>query len=64
MVMGEGRNPGDKHLIKLGLEAGMSKALVDEIIAQTKAALGQWKTLAKEYGISQANIDLINKRLA
>lgn len=64
MVMGEGRNPTDKHLIKLGLEAGLSKALVDEIIAQTKAALRQWKTLAKEYGISQANIDLINKRLA
>jgi serine/threonine-protein kinase HipA len=64
MVMGEGRNPGDKQLIKLGIEAGLSKALVDGIIAQTKAALGQWKTLAKEYGISQANIDLINKRLA
>lgn len=57
-------NPGDKQLIKLGIEAGLSKALVDESIAQTKAALRQWKTLAKEYGISQANIDLINKRLA
>jgi len=64
MVMGEGRNPGDKQLIKLGIEAGLSKALVDEIIAQTKAGLRQWKALAKEYGISQANIDLINKRLA
>ena len=64
MVMGEGRNPGEKQLIKLGLEAGLSKAIVDEIIAQTRAVLGQWKTLAKEYGISQANIDLINKRLA
>ncbi|WAC13389.1 type II toxin-antitoxin system HipA family toxin [Dyadobacter pollutisoli] len=64
MVMGEGRNPGDKQLIKLGIEAGLSKALVNEIIAQTKAALGQWKTLAKEYGISQPEIDLINTRLA
>lgn len=64
MVMGEGRNPSDKQLIKLGLEAGLSKALVNEIIAQTKAALRQWKTLAKEYRISEANIDLINKRLA
>jgi serine/threonine-protein kinase HipA len=64
MVMGEGRNPSDKQLIKLGLEAGLSKALVNESIAQTKAALMQWKTLAKEYGISQVNIDLINKRLA
>lgn len=63
MVMGEGRNPGDKQLIKLGLEAGLSKALVEEIISQTKFALGQWKSLAKEYGISQSTIDLINKRL-
>lgn len=63
MVMGEGRNPGEKQLIKLGLEAGLSKVLADESIAQTKAALGQWKSLAKEYCISQSNIDLIHKRL-
>ncbi|PWJ56515.1 serine/threonine-protein kinase HipA [Dyadobacter jejuensis] len=64
MVMGEGRIPGDKQLVKLGLEAGLSKALVEECIAQTRSALGLWKTLAKEYGVSQSNIDLINKRLA
>jgi serine/threonine-protein kinase HipA len=64
MVMGEGRNPGAKQLIKLGIEAGLSNVIVDECIAETKAALGQWKTLANEYGISQTNIDLINKRLA
>ena len=63
MVMGEGRNPGEKQLIKLGLEAGLSKVLADESLAQTKAALGQWKSLAKEYCISQSNIDLIHKRL-
>jgi len=63
MVMGEGRNPGEKQLIKLGLEAGLSKVLAEESLAQTKAALGQWKSLAKEYCISQSNIDLINKRL-
>lgn len=64
MVMGEGRSPGDKQLIKLGLQAGLSKALVEESIAQTRSALGRWNSLAKEYGISQSTIDLINKRLA
>ncbi len=64
MVMGEGRNPGDKQLIKLGIEAGLSKAFIEQSIAQTKLALGSWKFLAKEYGIGQSVVDLISKRLS
>jgi len=63
MVMGEGRNPGDKQLRQLGLEAGLSKALIEESIAQTRLAVGQWKSLAQEYDISSSTIDLISKRL-
>ena len=62
MVMGEGRNITRRHLEKLGLEAKLSKALIDEIIQKTSAALGNWKSLAKGYGVKKENIELIEKR--
>ncbi|GAB3515872.1 type II toxin-antitoxin system HipA family toxin [Emticicia fontis] len=63
MVMGEGKNPKEQHLIKLGLEAKLSKQLIDFIIAQTKYALGQWKKLATEYGVSPTNVNLIESNI-
>lgn len=62
MVMGEGRNITRTHLEKLGLEAKLSKAVIDEIIQKTSAALGNWKSLAKGYGVKKENIELIEKR--
>ena len=62
MVMGEGRNISRTHLEKLGLEAKLSKALIDKIIQKTSAALGNWKSLAKGYGVNKENIELIEKR--
>lgn len=62
-VMGEGRAPTTDHLIKLGIESGMDKKEVNEIIDQTKAALSQWRSLAKKYGVSSSNIDLIEKKI-
>jgi serine/threonine-protein kinase HipA len=59
MVMGEGRNPGEQHLIKLGEIAGINKTLVLNTIKQTHAALNRWGSLAKEYGVSKTNIALI-----
>lgn len=59
MVMGEGRNPSEKHLIKLGLEAKIPKAVIHEVLSQSKAALAQWKSLAAKFGVSQTNIDFI-----
>jgi serine/threonine-protein kinase HipA len=63
MVIGEGKNPTINHLIKLGNEAKLSKNRIAEIIDQTQAALANWKTLAKEHGVSAANIGLIAKRI-
>lgn len=63
-VMGEGRNPGDTLLRKLGLEAGLSKAFIEDSIVKTRFALGRWKPLAKEYDINPSTISLIGKRLA
>jgi len=59
MVMGEGRNPGVEHLLKLGEAAKITKPRISQIIEQTKAALGLWPVLAKEYGVSAAKNRLV-----
>ena len=63
MVMGEGRNPNVKHLLKLAEEAKLKKGRAAEIIEATKASLVKWPKLAKQYGISDVNIKLIQKKL-
>lgn len=63
MVMGEGQKPSSEHLIKLGKEANLTRAQIDKVIEQTKYALGQWEILAKNHGVSKANIKLIKGRL-
>ena len=63
MVMGEGRNITIEHLIKLGLEAKISKELIDQIIEKTRNSLSKWNYLANIYGISKSNIELINRAL-
>lgn len=62
-VMGEGRKPSIAHLTKLGKEAGLDDAMVNQIIEQTKDALSSWQSLATEFGVSKANIALIKGRI-
>ena len=63
MVMGEGRNPTVDHLRQLGETAGLKKALVNEIIDQTRAAVRDWPDLAEAHGVTRTNIKLISERL-
>ncbi len=63
MVIGEGQKPGLEHLIKLGLDAKIERTKIDEIVEQTRQALSQWMVLAKEYGVSRENIELINSKI-
>ncbi len=63
MVLGEGKNPSFDHLIKLGLEAKLSKPHIHMILEQTRSALAQWPTLAKQYGVPDAKIHLIAQKL-
>jgi serine/threonine-protein kinase HipA len=63
MVMGEGRNPQVEHLVKLGEEATIAKPRIDEIIEQTQNSLAKWPELAKNYGVSSANIKLISGKI-
>ncbi|MBE9463726.1 type II toxin-antitoxin system HipA family toxin [Dyadobacter subterraneus] len=64
MVMGEGRNPGERELVKLGLEFKLPKGLITEIINQTRDSLRQWPSLAKDYNVRQSTIDFIGKKLS
>ena len=64
MVMGEGRNPNTSHLLKLADEAKIKKDRALEIIDATKSSLSKWLTLAKQYGVSDANIKLISDKIA
>ena len=63
LVMGEGRNPGIEHLARLGQEAELSRSRIDDIIEQTRAALSQWRKLAKEHGVARTDIDWIAERI-
>jgi len=63
MVMGEGRNPNISNLVKLGLDAKLSKKLIEEIIDQTKSALVLWTDLAKNHNVTDVNLELIKKAI-
>lgn len=63
MVMGEGQNPSIEHLIKLGNEAGLKPNTIHEIIEQTRYALNQFTSLARNYGINKTNKKLIQNRI-
>ncbi|MEX0965354.1 MAG: type II toxin-antitoxin system HipA family toxin [Pseudohongiellaceae bacterium] len=64
MVMGEGRNPSAEHLLKLAEEAKIKKDRAVKIIEATNASLSKWPTLAKQYGVSDANIKLIQNKIS
>ena len=63
LVMGEGRNPGQDHLRKLGQEAKLGNERIEEIINQTQGALSKWEELAVQYGVRASNIVLINSKI-
>ncbi|MCJ8322920.1 MAG: type II toxin-antitoxin system HipA family toxin [Rhizobiales bacterium] len=63
MVMGEGKNPADEQLTKLGIEANINQQSIVAIVDQTQAALSQWRALAIKYSVSKANIKLIDERI-
>jgi serine/threonine-protein kinase HipA len=60
MVLGKGKNPGIKDLSKLGQDSNLTKNRVNEILDQTRAALGKWEQLASEFGVSRVNKALIS----
>jgi len=63
LAMGEGKNPDTSHLLKLADEAKIKKDHALEIIDATKASLSKWSELAKQYGVSDTNIQLIQSKI-
>lgn len=63
MVLGKGKNITTDDLIKLGLEAKLTKQKISKIIKQTQMALAQWKKLAKNFGVNRSNIGLIESKI-
>jgi serine/threonine-protein kinase HipA len=59
MVMGEGKTPGTEHLLRLAEGAGLRRKFSTEIIDITKSSLARWPDLARQHGVSDANITLI-----
>lgn len=63
MVMGQGKNPTSSHLLKLADAAQIKNDHGRASINATQSSLSQWPTLAKQYGVSTANINLIQRKI-
>jgi serine/threonine-protein kinase HipA len=53
MIMGEGKNPTKKHLLKLAGTVGIKQDKALEIIHQVLSATQKWDTFATEVGVSK-----------
>ncbi len=62
MIMGESRNPGKVHLLKLADYFKVKKA--KEIIQQVEEAVSNWKIYYKEAGVEKESGNLINKSIS
>lgn len=51
MVMGEGKAPGEKHLIELGERHSLSVSFIRCCIDQVKEGVASWPVIAKQLGI-------------
>ncbi len=63
MAAGEGRSPGQAHLLELAKTASLSAKKAKEIIDQCRAALNKWDALAEEADVSKDRIAEIGKQL-
>ena len=63
MIMGEGRNPTKKHLLKLAETCNIKENKALEIIDQVFAALEKWDAFAKEVGVSRVQTKNIREAL-
>lgn len=64
MVMGEGKYPGVAHLLRLATAAKIKKDKAVEMIDRTKDSLSKWPVLAKQHGVSDINIQLVQSKMA
>lgn len=61
LIMGEGRNPGKEHLLKLAnyFRIKNAKHIIDEV----ESAVAEWKVYARKAGVEKLSTTLIAKRI-
>lgn len=62
-IMGEGRNPGQSHLLRLAEVGNVKKQRAIEIIDEVKSATTKWSSFAKDAGVNKSTITMIKKSL-
>lgn len=63
MIVGEGKNPTQKHLLKLAAIVGIKQVKALEIIHQVFSALEKWDDFATEAGVSKLQTKNIGEAL-
>jgi len=60
-IAGESANPTKKHLMELASEFSMKNGTI--ILEQVADAVSQWKSFAKDAGVTQESMELIDKKI-
>ena len=63
MVMGEGKKPGASHLLELAKVSNIKKSDALNIIDEVKSSVKKWPGFAREAGVGDASIGLINSAI-
>jgi serine/threonine-protein kinase HipA len=63
LVAGEGRAPGQDHLLQLATKVGIARQAALDIISITRSATSQWKSFAADAGVRSSTIKRIQKVL-
>jgi serine/threonine-protein kinase HipA len=63
MIMGEGKNPGISHLLKLAEIASIDSKKALEIIDQVRGAINQWKDFASLAQVTSTSTHRIQSAL-
>lgn len=63
-VMGEGKNPGTVHLLKLAEVVSIKRERSLEIIDQVKQAVARWTDFSKEAGVTSKSSKNIKEKLS
>jgi serine/threonine-protein kinase HipA len=63
-VLGHGKNITRAHLIELGKKADMKERDANQVIERVEDALGKWKLVSNEYGVSHESANMIAAALA
>jgi serine/threonine-protein kinase HipA len=58
-VLGHGKDITRAHLLELGRQASMKQPAAGQVIERVRAAIGNWRTIANDHGVSPRSTDLI-----